>query len=131
MGEVVSRKGYRYLRLPDHPIANSSGWVGEHRMVLYDAIGGGPHPCHWCGLALTWHGPASGRINADHVDGTRLNNVAENLVPACLVCNLARGVVRAKELRAGDPAAPPRPRLHWKAVVRRLARAEAAEMPDA
>lgn len=62
----------------------------EHRAVLYDAIGPGPHSCHWCGKTIYWDAAAAERINTDHLDWNRLNNDAANLVPACLDCNTKR-----------------------------------------
>lgn len=83
----LDRDGYVFVKVPpDHPLARRSRFVGEHRIVLYEAIGPGPHGCNWCGQPLEW-----GRnLVADHVDGHRLNNSATNLVPACARCNLAR-----------------------------------------
>lgn len=51
-------KGYKYLTgMQDHPlVTNDRGQITEHRVVLYDAIGPGPHPCHWCGKLLDWGG---------------------------------------------------------------------------
>jgi len=55
-------------------------------MVLYDAIGEGPHRCHWCGCGIAW-----GRnMHADHLDHDRARNTPENLVPACDRCNSRR-----------------------------------------
>ena len=82
-------KGHRYLTgVWDHPLSSKKGVVAEHRMVLYDTIGPGPHPCHWCGKPLDWGG-AQG-IQADHVDEDKLNNDPANIVPSCLHCNLWR-----------------------------------------
>jgi hypothetical protein len=71
-------------------MAWKNGEVLEHRRVLYDAIGPGPHECHWsgisgCGKVLEWGG--TGGIQADHLDGDKLNNDPTNLVPSCLGCN--------------------------------------------
>lgn len=86
----INPYGYRVLRLPEHPLARQQGKVLEHRVVLYARIGEGAHPCHWCGKSLTWVGRPSERIAADHLDGDRLNNRPDNLVPACLHCNTTR-----------------------------------------
>lgn len=83
--------GYRLLTMQQgHPLANRYGRVAEHRKVLYDKIGPGPHPCHWeCGKnALVWGGRKG--IYADHLDGDSLNNDPDNLVPSCNACNAAR-----------------------------------------
>lgn len=91
------RDGYRVLTgLQGHPLAHRArgfrgrGEVLEHRKVLYDAIGPGPHLCHWgCGKTLEWGGLTG--IIVDHLDDNKLNNSAENLVPSCNHCNMYRG----------------------------------------
>jgi hypothetical protein len=83
-------EGYRILTgQQDHPLAQKDGQLAEHRKVLYDKIGPGPHACHWgCGKRLEWGGWDG--IHADHLDEDRLNNSPENLVPSCLKCNWDR-----------------------------------------
>lgn len=84
--------GYVALACPDHPLANLSGWQFEHRVVLFDAIGAGEHPCHWCGKLLTWEEHYNGEhgLGVDHLDFDRTNNDLSNLVPACRKCNCKR-----------------------------------------
>lgn len=84
--------GYRRLTGQwDHPLALPDGTVFEHRKVLYDKIGPGPHRCHWrCGRILTWDGGPQLGICADHLDNDKLNNDPENLVPSCRRENIAR-----------------------------------------
>lgn len=84
--------GYRVLTKEyNHPLA-TQGQVKEHRKVLYDSIGEGPHRCHWeqfsgCGQdQLQWHGD----LCTDHVNRDTLDNRSENLVPSCRACNSAR-----------------------------------------
>lgn len=78
--------GHRYLtQQQGHPLASKKGQLAEHRKVLYDKIGVGPHPCHWCGKLLVWGGILG--LNVDHLDGDKLNNDSENLVPSCCGCN--------------------------------------------
>lgn len=79
--------GYMLLTGSTHPLARR-GSVFEHRKVLYDAIGPGPHQCHWCSKTLEWGGRYG--LQADHLDGDRLNNDPENLVPSCPGCNMKR-----------------------------------------
>jgi hypothetical protein len=93
-GSLDQSTGYRVLHLTDHPLANAQGRTLEHRAVLYDAIGEGPHPCHWCGTPLPWRGPAHRRICVDHLDDSTTNNDRSNLVPSCLDCNTKRGTRR-------------------------------------
>jgi hypothetical protein len=88
----VNEYGYRVVHLPSHPLAEgrAQGKVEHHRVILFDAIGEGPHPCHWCERPLTWRGLPSQRISVDHLDHDRLNNDLGNLVPSCLDCNTKR-----------------------------------------
>ena len=84
--------GYLRVTRPDHPLASKRGVVYVHRMVLYDKIGPGTHPCHWCGKPVTWrpgvrYGDA---LVADHLDFDPSNNDPANLVPSCHLCNCVR-----------------------------------------
>lgn len=92
-GSYLDPEGYRYLTgIYTHPLSPSNGDLAEHRMVLYDKIGPGPHYCHWnCGKLLEWGGHKG--IFTDHLDGNKLNNDPENLVPSCLRCNWGRSRV--------------------------------------
>lgn len=76
---------------PDHPLAPPSRpWIYEHRKVLYEAIGPGPHPCHWCGAMVNWMDPIESKIEVDHLNQVRDDNRPENLVASCKSCNAAR-----------------------------------------
>jgi 5-methylcytosine-specific restriction endonuclease McrA len=77
--------GYVRIKLPDHPLS-IQGWVREHQLVLFDAIGAGIHPCHYCGVEIEW----GSTLEVDHVDRDRGHNAVGNLVPACRLCNNAR-----------------------------------------
>lgn len=79
--------GYKILtQQPKHFLSNS-GNIAEHRLVLFEKIGEGEHPCHWCGKTLFWWGVP--KLTTDHLDGDVVNNVPENLVPSCFGCNRA------------------------------------------
>lgn len=85
----------RYFQhhIPNHPLASASGYVKQHRRVLYDAIGPGAHPCHWCKKPIQWktsgeQSPES--LIVDHLDHDGHNNAIENLVPSCPRCNIIR-----------------------------------------
>lgn len=84
---MVLRMGYtrpsRYL--PDHPLAAKNGKVAVSRLVLFDKLGAGDHPCHWCGCSLTWL-----TICADHLNSDPTDNRPENLVASCRGCNANR-----------------------------------------
>lgn len=79
-----------------HPMArratNGSKPVAwEHRVVLFEKIGPGTHPCHWCSTPVTWgDGHGQGLLFADHLNNDPRDNRPENLVPSCCGCNVHR-----------------------------------------
>src|SRR5690606_17672413 len=83
---------YKYTRRKSHPLLPEGGGLPQHRISLYDAIGPGPHPCHWCDRPLEWlrGRTAEGCLVVDHLDNDGRNNALENLVPSCHSCNLKR-----------------------------------------
>ena len=100
VGSVIHTRtagSYKRLYLPGHPLADAIGLVYTHRAVLYDVVGPGPHPCHWCGTAVDWQAAGSGYLQADHVNGDREDNRPENLVPSCGPCNSRRASRRRVE----------------------------------
>ena len=62
-GYVTTTKGYRALRMPDHPMADRTGYVMEHRAIMAESLGR--------------------NLTADevvhHLNGDRLDNRLENL----------------------------------------------------
>jgi hypothetical protein len=58
----------------------------EHRVVFFDAHGGGDHICHWCDAVISFE-----KMHVDHVNAVKNDNRLENLVAACPSCNKARG----------------------------------------
>lgn len=88
----VTVHGYLIVTIPGHPLASSRGTF-LHRAVLYDAIGPGWHPCHWCDKLVTWDITVAADPKAlvvDHLDFDKLNNDRANLVSSCWSCNIAR-----------------------------------------
>lgn len=88
----VMRNGYIVLTGTRHPLATAQGKVLVHRLVLFEKIGAGAHPCHWCGRTVIWR---AGRIRrdslvVDHLNDDRADNDPENLVPSCNRCNTNR-----------------------------------------
>lgn len=84
--------GYVMTRDRSHPIAPSSGAIYEHRAVLFDVIGLGPHRCNWCHAPINW----GAGLEVDHLDHVRDNNTPSNLVASCHGCN-----VRRRDIGAG------------------------------
>lgn len=81
---------------PGHPLAGKGGLLAEARAVLFDRLGPGPHPCHWCGKLVDWRVGKRGNGNhpdalvADHVNSDGLDDSPENIVGACGTCNMLR-----------------------------------------
>jgi hypothetical protein len=100
----LSSTGYEQAFRLGHPAAADNGHVYVHRMVLFDAIGPGTHPCHWCERPVTWFVTDwATRLVVDHVNEDRLDNRVENLVPACNRCNIQRNRRQRPNCRNGHP----------------------------
>lgn len=81
----VKSNGYTMVKAADHPLANSAGWVYEHRKVCYDEKGGAAPFCFWCEAPLDWE-----TLHVDHVNHQKQDNRRENLVTSCPLCNQHR-----------------------------------------
>lgn len=106
-GRHTNAAGYELIKTSGHPVAQKNGWAYEHRVVLFDAIGDGPHPCHWCGKMLRWdarHRRDADYLIVDHLDNDPANNERANLAPACNRCNTVGSYVikRERVIRLGD-----------------------------
>lgn len=89
---------YKYVKRKHHPLAPPSGRLPEHRVILYEKIGPGTHPCYLCGNPVTWTLASEGKTRTgkgvlvtDHVDSDPTNNAPENLEPSCQPCNIRHG----------------------------------------
>lgn len=78
--------GYRARYNPTHVLSKNCNWVYEHRLVLFEEIGYGPHQCSICGTLINW----GYDLQVDHIDFDRQNNALENLRPTCGPCNRQR-----------------------------------------
>lgn len=79
--------GYQLLYIPDHPLAQSGGYVYEHRYVVYNIIGEDIGDCEICGKECSWE-PYHTHI--DHIDNDVTNNTPKNLRVLCNSCNVKR-----------------------------------------
>lgn len=102
MPSVSKGRRYRTVAGKGHPLAMKNGRVYEHRFVLYNEIGEGPHACYWCETEVDWLPKGDPReLHPDHLNGDGGDNRPENLVPSCRRCNVLRGTQqRADVLRA-------------------------------
>lgn len=110
----LSRRGprvvdvrYRMMRAKGHPVAPPSGIAPVARVMLYDHLGGGWHPCHWCGRLVGWRPGVGVRdpdaLLVDHLDHDPTNDVLPNLVPSCNDCNSHRTINgRRSRIQPGD-----------------------------
>ncbi len=98
---------HRLRRAAGHPLAPPSGIVAISRLALYDRIGPGTHPCHWCSTPVTWIVGTGVRdqraLLADHLDHDATNDEPDNLVAACNACNAHRRRTGDTNIRPGDP----------------------------
>jgi len=122
-GKKLDRvKAQRMRSAPGHPIAPPGGVVAVARLVLYDKIGPGSHPCHWCDESVRWIvgcGPGEpGTLIADHLDWDRNNDNPENLVASCHRCNVNRTRTGKGRSIADDELTVSRTRGRTRAIKR-------------
>lgn len=88
MHRYVTGAGYIKVYEPSHPIADTSGYVFEHRKIAYDIRHGECGPCFWCAVPLDWRSAV-----IDHLNEVKDDNMPSNLVLACNSCNRSRGAM--------------------------------------
>jgi len=81
--------GYVCLFMPEHPLANSTGEVYEHRYVMYEKYGSNTPPCELCGTSTDWN-PYTTHV--DHINKIKSDNRPENLRILCNACNSQRDI---------------------------------------
>lgn len=82
---------YRVLVMKDHPLSGVGKTILEHRLIMWDHIGRGPHQCHRCGVGVSWFldkDPGCKPLVIDHIDRDSKNNHIENLAVSCQRCNI-------------------------------------------
>lgn len=84
--------GYQLIHEPSHPLANSTGYVYEHRKIMYEKYGDNLPDCELCGKATSWE-PYTTHI--DHINKDKSDNREENLRVLCNPCNSQRDVNHA------------------------------------
>lgn len=84
----LAKKRYVIKTLKEHPLADVTGRIAEHRVVLFDSIKFLRVPCYWCGAPLQF----GANLCVDHLNHDRHDNSLQNLVPACNRCNAGRTI---------------------------------------
>lgn len=89
-GRVYRRtnpKGYQLLYIPEHPLSHSTGYVYEHRLVIYKRYGENLPNCQICDKPCSWE---PYKTHIDHIDEDVSNNEDFNLRVLCNACNVGR-----------------------------------------
>jgi len=94
---LYTPNGYVLVYDPQHPLAESKGYVFEHRKVAYDNRSGKIVSCEACAkVEISWK-----TCHVDHVDEDRKNNAPSNLRVTCIGCNVMRGHNKPRHTYAG------------------------------
>jgi 5-methylcytosine-specific restriction endonuclease McrA len=77
--------GYQRIYEPAHALSDKSGYVAEHRFMIYEKYGVNLPDCEICGAPTKWE-----TCHVDHIDKDPTNNNINNLRPLCRPCNTFR-----------------------------------------
>jgi len=83
---VVTPNGYHKVYEPDCPISEKSGYIFEHRYIVYQKMGSLLGVCRKCNKDIDWS-----TVHIDHINNDKTDNRIENLRPLCRACNVMRG----------------------------------------
>ena len=86
---LTNPAGYQKLNEPLHPLANSDGYVYEHRFIYFNEISKKVDYCKLCNVPITWE-----NCHIDHMDNDVTNNNKDNLRALCRPCNTFRGYTK-------------------------------------
>lgn len=84
----VNPAGYHLIYEPEHTLAQSGGYVYEHRFSLFNERSHSIDKCEICGVDWAWSDIYSSHV--DHIDEDKSNNKPGNLRPLCNSCNTSR-----------------------------------------
>ncbi len=73
--ERMSVYGYRMIRMPDHPFANTDGFVFEHRLVAERYLLNHENSVEVNGIRYL-----KSEYDVHHIDGSKCNNMPDNLL---------------------------------------------------
>lgn len=82
---ITNPAGYQKIFEPDHFLANSDGYVYEHRFIVFNQYGHNLPDCEICGDTIKWD-----TCHIDHIDEDVTNNNMDNIRPVCRGCNTGR-----------------------------------------
>ena len=89
---ISNPAGYQKIFEPDHELANSDGYIYEHRFIVFNRYGHNLPDCELCGAPTNWK-----TCHIDHIDEDVSNNNPNNIRPVCRPCNTMRSRIKNPE----------------------------------